>query len=102
MLALRSFFALLFQGALPPEIVSELKLDRKPAAPPPAAAEPALQPDHGALEILSILQRDSRLIDFLMEDISGASDDQIRRGRSRSSRAMQDCALALRPAGSDH
>ena len=27
--------------------------------------------------MLSILQRDARLIDFLMEDISGYSDDQV-------------------------
>ena len=31
----------------------------------------------GALQILGILQRDSRLIDFLMEDISAYSDEQV-------------------------
>jgi len=31
----------------------------------------------GALQILAILQRDARLLDFLMEDIAGYSDDQI-------------------------
>jgi hypothetical protein len=31
----------------------------------------------GALQILGILQRDARLIDFLMEDIASYSDDQI-------------------------
>ena len=31
----------------------------------------------GALQILQTLQRDSRLIDFLMEDITGYSDDQV-------------------------
>ena len=78
-LAIRSFFALLFNGVLPDDVVTELKLSRRPAAPPPPPAppKPALLPDHGALEILAILQRDSRLVDFLMEDISGASDDQI-------------------------
>jgi hypothetical protein len=29
------------------------------------------------LQILHVLQRDSRLIDFVMEDISGYSDDQV-------------------------
>lgn len=29
------------------------------------------------MQILSILQRDSRLVDFLMEDVSGYSDDQV-------------------------
>ncbi len=31
----------------------------------------------GALQMLAILQRDSRLIDFLMEDISSYADDQV-------------------------
>ena len=31
----------------------------------------------GALQILHILQRDSRWIDFLMEDIAAYSDDQV-------------------------
>lgn len=31
----------------------------------------------GALQILQILQRDSRWIDFLMEDIAPYSDDQV-------------------------
>jgi hypothetical protein len=31
----------------------------------------------GALQILNIFQRDSRLLDFLMEDLSGYADDQI-------------------------
>ena len=76
-LAIRSFFALLFTGTLPPDLVSALKLDRKVPSPPPSAPKPALQPDHGALQLLSILQRDSRLVDFLMEDITDYSDDQV-------------------------
>ena len=31
----------------------------------------------GALQILHILQRDARLIDFLMEDITSYADDQV-------------------------
>jgi hypothetical protein len=45
------------------------------AAPKPAA--PVAKISDGALQILGILQRDSRLIDFLMEDIAAYSDDQI-------------------------
>src|SRR5262252_8974926 len=41
------------------------------------APAPVLKISDGALQILSILQRDSRLIDFLMEDISAYSDDQV-------------------------
>ena len=46
---------------------------------PPPAAKPAPQarPSDGALQMLGLLQRDSRLIDFLMEDISAYSDDQV-------------------------
>jgi hypothetical protein len=68
-LAFRAFFAILFGRPLPKEI--------KPPAPspqPPAPAKP--NPAH-ALQLLAILQRDSRLLDFLMEDIASFEDDQI-------------------------
>jgi hypothetical protein len=84
-LAFRCFFNILFQGALAPETLTGLGLSR-PAAPPPkaagaapkpAAAAPVARTSDGALQILGILQRDSRLVDFLMEDISGYQDDQV-------------------------
>jgi hypothetical protein len=71
---------MLFSGKLAPEVLTALNLTRRDAAPapkPPAAPIAAAKPSDGALQILSILQRDSRLIDFLMEDIAGYSDDQI-------------------------
>jgi hypothetical protein len=79
-LAFRSFFAILFSGQLPVDIAQELGFT--PARKPQPAAKPApavrmAQPADGALQILGILQRDSRLIDFLMEDISGYADDQV-------------------------
>ena len=79
-LAFRSFFALLFQGALPDEVVRALHLSRSAPAPPkpaPAPAAPVVRVSDGALQMLAILQRDSRLVDFLMEDISSYADDQI-------------------------
>jgi hypothetical protein len=39
-----------------------------------------IDPEAGALHVLAILQRDGRLVDFLMEDISGASDADIGAG----------------------
>ena len=79
-LAFRSFFALLFSGSLSDELLRDLGLVRreaipapKPAAPPP----PVARSSDGALQMIAILQRDSRLVDFLMEDISGYADDQI-------------------------
>jgi len=80
LLAFRSFFALLFKGALPDEVVRALHLSRtaptsaKAAAP---AVAPAARVSDGALQMLAILQRDSRLIDFLMEDITSYADEQI-------------------------
>ena len=86
-LAFRAFFNLLFHGELSDATMTELGLSRRAPGPAQAAAPvkvaaaapvaPAVQVTDGALQILSILQRDSRLIDFIMEDISGYSDDQV-------------------------
>ena len=89
-LAFRSFFAILFTGRLPGDIAQALGFFQsrsqpaaKPSAPSAKSAPPSpkpapeARPSDGALQILGILQRDSRLIDFLMEDISGYSDDQV-------------------------
>lgn len=47
------------------------------APAPPTPAEPAPSPEAGALQILSILQRQGRLIDFLQEDLALYEDAQI-------------------------
>jgi hypothetical protein len=41
--------------------------------PPPPPPRPTGEP----IRVLAVLQRESRLVDFLMEDISGASDEQV-------------------------
>ena len=74
-LACAAFFTILFQGRLPPALQS--------ARPPePAAAPPAQVVDHsdGAIQMLALLQRDGRLIDFLMEDLTAYGDAQIGAG----------------------
>ncbi len=83
-LAFRCFFNLLFQGELSGETLTQLNLTRKGATPAPAAAPkpaapaaPVVKTSDGALQFLAILQRDSRLVDFLMEDISSYEDDQV-------------------------
>ena len=85
-LAFRSFFSILFSGALSDGVLNALRLTRraaaasKPAAAPkaaPAAPAPTVRASDGALQLLAILQRDARLVDFLMEDIAGYSDDQV-------------------------
>jgi hypothetical protein len=77
-LAFRSFFAILFTGKLPGDIAQAFGFTQgktQPAAKP--AVVPQARSSDGALQMLGILQRDARLIDFLMEDISSYSDDQV-------------------------
>jgi hypothetical protein len=84
-LAFRCFFGLLFSGALPDSALTELGLSRRgaaakasaaPAKSAPASA-PTVKTSDGALQVIGILQRDARLVDFLMEDIAAYSDDQV-------------------------
>jgi hypothetical protein len=75
-LAIRSFFAILFHGELPADLGSALKVERKDSGAP-AEVKNADGPPKATLQILAILQRDARLVDFLMEDISQYSDEQV-------------------------
>ena len=88
-IAIRCFFSILFRGELSQGLLSALRLPRrdapskpapaaKPAAAPPPSPAPApARASDGALQILGILQREGRLVDFLMEDIAAYSDEQI-------------------------
>jgi hypothetical protein len=76
--AFRSCFSILFSGVLPEDIAAEFGFTKtKPVAAPAPIELPTVKTSDGALQMLQILQRDSRLIDFLMEDIAGYADDQI-------------------------
>lgn len=77
LLAFRAFFALLFTGALPPDILSALGVILKADIPAPPPPKPEVKPEDGALQVLGILQRDARILDFFMEDIGPYSDDQV-------------------------
>jgi hypothetical protein len=84
LLAFRCFFNILFGGALSGETLTALNLMPREAAGKPAAkaaaaapAAPVARTSDGALQLLGILQRDSRLVDFLMEDIASYTDDQV-------------------------
>ena len=83
LLAFRAFFNILFKGRLSDALASSLGLSRRASAPASAAKPSAAAPaaaattSDGALQMLGILQRDSRLLDFLMEDVAAYSDDQI-------------------------
>jgi hypothetical protein len=85
-IAFRCFFSILFRGELPPSVLTTLRIKGRDAVSKPAAATPAASPapspaasrtSDGALQLLGILQREGRLVDFLMEDIASYSDDQI-------------------------
>jgi hypothetical protein len=76
--AFKSFFSLLGSGELPREVVEEVARVEAPAAIAPAApAPPAEAPADRAVQLLGLLQRDGRLVDFLEEEIAGYSDEQI-------------------------
>jgi hypothetical protein len=45
--------------------------------PPPAKDDKPARPSGVPLRMLALLQRDGRLLDFLLEDIQGYTDDQI-------------------------
>ncbi len=83
----RCFFSILFRGVIPDDIVRKM-IKHAPAAeqPAPAAAPvsrlrvaeaPAPDTQDRAVQMLALLQRDGRLIDFLSENISAYPDVQL-------------------------
>jgi hypothetical protein len=83
--AFRCFFSILFHGDIPKDIVQALI---NPAAPPPEEApplvvrvkeaeKPSAETFDRAVQMLALLQRDGRLIDFLAENISPYPDAQL-------------------------
>lgn len=88
--AARCFFAVLSRGEVPEDIAPEVVRgaaaqpapEREAALPPPRVehveARPAAEDSTDrAVQLLSLLQRDGRLVDFLCEDIAPYQDEQI-------------------------
>lgn len=80
--AFRTFFAILLHDRIPADVLGALTRETAtaPAAatPPPVAAPPATDDGSArAAQMLALLQRDGRLVDFLMEDIAAYADAQI-------------------------
>src|ERR1051325_580645 len=76
--AFKSFFGILSSGEIPPDVARDLVQPPAPVAQvqqPPLAAP--VESSDRAVQMLAILQRDGRLIDFLTEDISPYPDAQI-------------------------
>src|SRR4030095_1327888 len=84
-LAFAAFFTILFQGRLPVALQ-----DTSPAAATSTATSSSRSPGSTAsptgdqrdvpdraIQMLALLQRDGRLVDFLMEDLATYSDVQI-------------------------
>ena len=100
------WFRILFDGAFAAR-VWELRFDKEralPATPPelpkatspgPAVATiPSARPStDAALQLLSVFQREGRLIDFLAQDVAAFSDDDV----GAAARVVhQGCSKALR------
>lgn len=80
--AFRCFFSILLHGDVPKDIVQvlinpEISAGTVAAGPIKRIHRPESEPPDRAVQILALLQRDGRLIDFLTEDIAGYPDAQI-------------------------
>ena len=75
-LAFAAFFTILFKGRLPASLQHGATAEPAiaPAAPPPP---PPGDSSDRAVQLLALLQRDGRLVDFVTEDLSAYSDAQI-------------------------
>jgi hypothetical protein len=79
--AFRCFFSVLSNGEIPYEIAPEIAPELGRQAPvferAPEVETPAPESSDRAVQMLAILQRDGRLIDFITEDIAPYKDAQI-------------------------
>jgi hypothetical protein len=73
--AFRVFFSLIVHGRIADDILADF-VTRTPEPAAAAAAKPARETD-SAIQMLALLQRDGRLVDFLMEDLAAYPDAQI-------------------------
>lgn len=96
-LAFRAFRRVMADAAFADQVYALLQgqTPQLPAAPAPSPArveprKPTLEP----LQLLALLQREGRLVDFLMEDLQGLPDAQIgaavREVHQKCRKALQD------------
>lgn len=84
-LAFTCFFRVLFDGGLAARVRAALSGDpaeprlKAPKAEPPKPAPPKKEPPNltPALELLGLLQREGRFVDFVKQDVAGFSDADI-------------------------
>jgi Domain of unknown function (DUF2760) len=76
-LAFRTFFSILDHSRIPDDVAAALGRREPEPEKTPAPAPAAADSTDRALQMLAILQRDGRLVDFLMEDLAAFQDAQI-------------------------
>lgn len=83
-LAFGSFFSIIADGQFAARVQALRAGEQRaePSAPAPAAAKPSAPPlveaaPDGALQLLGLLQREARLIDFIEEDIAAYADADV-------------------------
>jgi hypothetical protein len=76
--AFRAFFSLIVHGRIAEDILTAVQPTSATAATSTSSV-PVVTPESGdrAVQMLALLQRDGRLVDFLMEDLSTYADAQI-------------------------
>jgi hypothetical protein len=100
-LAFSAWFSIIGSGELPDDVKAAMVVVPEPVAPPPP---PPPDPGHRATQLLALLQRDGRLVDFLMEDLTPYADAQIGaavRDVHAGSRKAIERYLTLRPVIDD-
>jgi len=84
--ALRCFFSILLRGEIPPDVALELvktpAVVARTTALPAASRTEVAEKDTSesfdrAVQMLALLQRDGRLVDFLAEDVAPYPDTQL-------------------------
>jgi hypothetical protein len=108
--AFRCFFSLLFQGKIPQEIWQALSSSMVEPSLTASARSTAAAEESGAdadsatldraVQMLALLQRDGRLVDFLEEDVSSYPDGQLGaavRSIHRSCRQVLERYIKLEP-----
>ncbi|HEV3002970.1 MAG TPA: DUF2760 domain-containing protein, partial [Pirellulales bacterium] len=98
-LAFRVFFRILFDAALAervrPLLVEAAAVPTTPAAPKLAEKTKKKPARSDALNLLAMLQREARFVDFIQESIAGYSDEQI---GAAVRDVHRDCAAVLQRA----
>jgi hypothetical protein len=98
--AFRCFFSLLLQGEIPQDVLQVLGVSRPTAPAKPAGDKPGPESLDRAVQLLALFQRDGRLVDFLIEDVSPYPDGQLGaavRSIHTSCRQVLDRYLKLEP-----